>query len=162
MFHHLHILPDNFNSRTHVECDYRQPHCRNGKAISTHALTWSATACVRRAASVRPISTHALTWSATASWYISERKTWNFNSRTHVECDRLIPALRRFFWHFNSRTHVECDVFVFRYGNPRANFNSRTHVECDNFCLLTDTNGINFNSRTHVECDLPLFRSCLI
>ena len=78
----------NFNSRTHVECDEQSvPHFwRQGRfqlthsrgvrlpiatvpiaavAISTHALTWSATRQYKSFTAATKISTHALTWSAT-------------------------------------------------------------------------------------------------
>ena len=34
---------DNFNSRTHVECDFKNRIWAERNQISTHALTWSAT-----------------------------------------------------------------------------------------------------------------------
>ena len=37
----------------------------NGKIISTHALTWSATHVTCSDGQTTQISTHALTWSAT-------------------------------------------------------------------------------------------------
>ena len=58
-------LLDNFNSRTHVECDEICLANRARKAISTHALTWSATFTYSRHPIRKRISTHALTWSAT-------------------------------------------------------------------------------------------------
>ena len=59
-------LLDNFNSRTHVECDEICLANRARKAISTHALTWSATFTYSRHPIRKRISTHALTWSATS------------------------------------------------------------------------------------------------
>ena len=59
--------PKNFNSRTHVECDpwlLDLPICIK---ISTHALTWSATAHLDHPSKCQYISTHALTWSATGT-----------------------------------------------------------------------------------------------
>ena len=103
-------LYQNFNSRTHVECD------RDGATpaadctkISTHALTWSATktkrdilkfvsfqlthsrgvrheSCFIRQLDIQ-ISTHALTWSATDVELMARNESYDFNSRTHVECD---------------------------------------------------------------------------
>ena len=56
----------NFNSRTHVECDNALQIARKVSFwISTHALTWSATADAEAEARGEGISTHALTWSAT-------------------------------------------------------------------------------------------------
>ena len=80
----------NFNSRTHVECDmkvkltkknvgtFQLTHSRGvrlcggstaqcSNAISTHALTWSATHDQPIGWREKRISTHALTWSATIS-----------------------------------------------------------------------------------------------
>ena len=101
-----------FNSRTHVECDCRGNVCCICNGISTHALTWSATFSVSPPCSTR----------------------FNFNSRTHVECDFSVspPCSTRF--NFNSRTHVECDQQNGRIVSAKSDFNSRTHVECD-FCL---------------------------
>ncbi len=82
-------LLDNFNSRTHVECDEICLANRARKAISTHALTWSATSINHLLPRPKRISTHALTWSATPDQFAESYK-WNFNSRTHVECDRII------------------------------------------------------------------------
>ena len=79
----------NFNSRTHVECDEICLANRARKAISTHALTWSATSINHLLPRPKRISTHALTWSATPDQFAESYK-WNFNSRTHVECDRII------------------------------------------------------------------------
>ena len=56
-----------FNSRTHVECDRERIQREKYMMISTHALTWSATAGVKVNIDVFDISTHALTWSATCS-----------------------------------------------------------------------------------------------
>ena len=58
-------IPNNFNSRTHVECDALPSPHPNIYAISTHALTWSATRWRTRRKQTQGISTHALTWSAT-------------------------------------------------------------------------------------------------
>ena len=77
----------NFNSRTHVECDFNAWCAITRTYISTHALTWSATLSFPRP---RYVSRH-------------------FNSRTHVECDYLIDICLLVGQYFNSRTHVECD-----------------------------------------------------
>ena len=58
-------LLQNFNSRTHVECDQRKQSETYQNSISTHALTWSATICDT----------------------MEKQDRRNFNSRTHVECD---------------------------------------------------------------------------
>ena len=109
----LRMLPrqvQDFNSRTHVECDRGMNSIRNISKISTHALTWSATLGIIFGCTKLNISTHALTWSATmlmafmfrvkifqlthsrgvrppqSSFIISQN---DFNSRTHVECDTV-------------------------------------------------------------------------
>ena len=56
-----------FNSRTHVECDYEEFVDKFKPKISTHALTWSATSLVPS----------------------NVPDTRDFNSHTHVECDRF-------------------------------------------------------------------------
>ena len=76
-----------FNSRTHVECD--------GISLTLMAVT--------------AISTHALTWSATKMALLLQQKWKYFNSRTHVECDLREPVIGPLRSNFNSRTHVECD-----------------------------------------------------
>ena len=99
-----------FNSRTHVECDLTNT-CEvialdisthaltwsatildlmwmSDREISTHALTWSATRCCARDTRDKSISTHALTWSATYTSIDGAKNSGYFNSRTHVECDK--------------------------------------------------------------------------
>ena len=121
------------------------------------------------------ISTHALTWSATTEIQSSNIIDYNFNSRTHVECDKPVKENDHAMDDFNSRTHVECDGRHPILLEPKKisthaltwsattcglicarlalHFNSRTHVECDprkKDCRLCVE---YFNSRTHVECD---------
>ena len=187
----------NFNSRTHVECDKKYSSLWKSSFISTHALTWSATA-------------HAVQMPACPG---------NFNSRTHVECDCYLLHISINRMNFNSRTHVECDLFsesgsrsytfqlthsrgvrlctessaayenefqlthsrgvrlykqaidklnqIFQLTHSRGvrlavsdyklstlHFNSRTHVECDVLLPISRAFSRNFNSRTHVECDI--------
>ena len=59
-----------FNLHTHVECN--SPLLPDSKTIviSTHALTWSATAYIYQKNCMINISTHALTWSATLSLFL--------------------------------------------------------------------------------------------
>ena len=77
----------------------------------------------------------------------------HFNSRTHVECDKITLKTCRFLVNFNSRTHVECDITETGKNPKTKNFNSRTHVECDEQNVATAQMSAHFNSRTHVECD---------
>ena len=59
------IARQDFNSRTHVECDTWIWNRQKQQKISTHALTWSATDGCPYEWDCQSISTHALTWSAT-------------------------------------------------------------------------------------------------
>ena len=64
------ILPanemiDDFNPRTHMECDKVASAAKKAFNISIHALTWSATQKARTVVNLHFISIHALTWSAT-------------------------------------------------------------------------------------------------
>ncbi len=122
---------NNFNSRTHVECD---PTVLLAPSRSNHFNSRTHVECDLNATSVNLddiISTHALTWSATAA---AELVTDGFEN-------------------FNSRTHVECDPVGLLYVLAEADFNSRTHVECDISDTIPNVSGLDFNSRTHVECD---------
>ena len=120
--------------------------------ISTHALTWSATALsyldlanrsfqLTHSRGVRPAGIHHQT------------KAVHFNSRTHVECDK-----QNRFRHQKQRisTHAltwSATFMIFVWNSRQLNFNSRTHVECDGLVLFCDLFLFHFNSRTHVECD---------
>ena len=128
-------LHQNFNSRTHVECDQRKQSETYQNSISTHALTWSATICDT----------------------MEKQDRRNFNSRTHVECD--VPGRHGVLdlSDFNSRTHVECDPALRYLSAVMVDFNSRTHVECDGIRRQQKRRRDNFNSRTHVECDCSRF-----
>ena len=104
---------NNFNSRTHVECD---PHYRERQAGYTFQLTHSRGVRHRQN---------------------GNKNTGNhFNSRTHVECDSSSPTQMIEIAHFNSRTHVECDPKIYSRRCSIRYFNSRTHVECDSkYCI---------------------------
>ena len=98
------------------------------------------------------ISTHALTWSATL-YMINYVILLDFNSRTHVECDRR--RTRRTGCPTIS-THAltwSATQSVFNSASLSFDFNSRTHVECDVLGTIFKSDKLNFNSRTHVECD---------
>ena len=56
---------DNFNPRTHMECDKTVQAILDLYEISIHALTWSATSLIGFMIADLIISIHALTWSAT-------------------------------------------------------------------------------------------------
>ena len=123
------------------------------------------------------ISTHALTWSATITLQLNCIMQ-HFNSRTHVECDRSAPGAgaQTIFQLTHSRgvrpkcpgrrgandisTHAltwSATMMDSDGTTRRTHFNSRTHVECD----LSITGRFfyvkNFNSRTHVECDMSWY-----
>ena len=125
----------NFNSRTHVECDHRSEPCAASSRISTHALTWSATCRLYRQ---RKIKKFQLTHSRGVRRELNGcfELYLDFNSRTHVECDSLVPSNVPDTRDFNSRTHVECDCWRCRLDHAESDFNSRTHVECDSkYCI---------------------------
>ncbi len=120
-----------FNLHTHVECN--SPLLPDSKTIviSTHALTWSATS---RSDDNPALFVFQLTHSrGVRQMRQSKHSTnYNFNSRTHVECDT------------DTNTHVASSA-RFQLTHSRGvrpahapssglhqNFNSRTHVECDN------------------------------
>ena len=83
---------------------------RQRREISTHALTWSATIPRHSADFSAFISTHALTWSATGYVAGANRQNKNFNSRAHVERDVFPTSANNYWSHFNSRAHVERDA----------------------------------------------------
>ena len=104
---------NNFNSRTHVECD---PTVLLAPSRSNHFNSRTHVECDLNATSVNLddiISTHALTWSATAAAELVTDGFENFNSRTHVECDPVGLLYVLAEADFNSRTHVECDVYTY-------------------------------------------------
>ena len=99
----------------------------------------------------------------------------NFNSRTHVECDKRRCGAMCRQDHFNSRTHVECDCecIQFQFWNNSFQLTHSRGVRpssplmapCSRSFQLTHSRGVrlvrcsgcrcrsDFNSRTHVECD---------
>ena len=86
---------ENFNSRAHVERDKQVAKYPNKiSEISTHALTWSATAATICAGVGKAISTHALTWSATSSRKAVRRMGRRF------QLTRSRGARRACLWHF--------------------------------------------------------------
>ena len=175
-FLHFMIAQNDFNSRTHVECDrsncicgaciiqFQLTHSRGVRlrfilpfigvpAISTHALTWSATAFFTILSDIPVISTHALTWSATQSanrlsgWrkISTHALTWSATQSadrlsgwrkisTHAltwsatqSADRL-SGWRKISTHALTWSATLCD---FVESIIKSDFNSRTHVECD-------------------------------
>ena len=108
----------NFNSRTHVECDFLPYRfvCVS-LWISTHALTWSATGTAQRQQRIAPkfqlthsrgvrqvlfdsgvatasISTHALTWSATSHFCVCAMpgKTFQLTHSRGVRLNRVLSV----------------------------------------------------------------------
>ena len=77
------------------------------------------------------ISTHALTWSATATNQILFAPEMHFNSRAHVERDVRDRYKIQLPLYFNSRAHVERDTGRDQGQVCRNHFNSRAHVERD-------------------------------
>ena len=81
------IIVENFNSRTHVECD----DCNI--AFSDYNIHFNS-------------RTHV---ECDTNFQKQFRDPTHFNSRTHVECDCCLRFAQRIQRNFNSRTHVECD-----------------------------------------------------
>ena len=120
----------NFNSRTHVECDYNQRRTVQLNYISTHALTWSATVIGHIRQANPFISTHALTWSATDSFMplrtpvsiSTHALTWSATFQSDSAFDRIDISTHALTWSATGITRL--DIY-------QMDFNSRTHVECD-------------------------------
>ena len=121
-------LEDNchFNSRTHVECDNLGWVRFIDSAISTRALTWSATSAGWIAKKHSEISTHALTWSATSRPLMAPRSR-SFQLTHSRGVRQTIAGKSGVPMDFNSRTHVECDW-------PRA-ANHDTRIEISTHAL---------------------------
>ncbi len=60
--------------------------------------------------SCQTISIHALTRSATPNIHGTDEGIWNFNPRTHKECDLPRKIFASSPINFNPRTHKECDL----------------------------------------------------
>ena len=121
--------------------------------ISTHALTWSATQFIPRHIFKFCISTHALTWSATCSPCVSFfiRKFQLTHSRG-VRLNALVSPNVALLFQLTHSRGVRHDLA--KSATDLENFNSRTHVECDGSTATKNGSSWNFNSRTHVECDV--------
>ena len=125
------FVPGNFNSHAHVERDDTIIYiCDFGK-ISTHTLTWSVTARLRKIKVPKVISTHTLTWSVTRNRDEIYQKnristhtlTW---SVTFSASSKLPSSIN-----FNSHAHVERDLIYFSSLSILFDFNSHAHVERD-------------------------------
>ena len=129
---------ENFNPRTHGECDEEQEQAAAFFGISIHALTGSATIFSAFFCALITIfqSTHSRGVRLDEGGK-QKSITINFNPRTHGECDQLVKCsnstshefqsthsrgVRRTnrafiiirFYYFNPRTHGECDVLLIR------------------------------------------------
>ena len=111
------------------------------------------------------------------------RVAYNFNPRTHEECDLLPFEIPPYHLYFNPRTHEECDTSNGNKSDHGTNFNPRTHEECDakpsrpketpDSFQSTHSRGVRhtqiqratfyayFNPRTHEECDTWPLYSCI-
>ena len=137
-----------------MECDAQRFTAWKEESISTHALTWSATTCLKCSFNQKKISTHALTWSATEHCRTRRHATgFQLTHSRGVRHHSIEQTLQGEY--FNSRTHVECDMMDSDGTTRRTHFNSRTHVECDHEAPRAQGRKRYFNSRTHVECDNP-------
>ena len=144
---------ENFNSRTHVECDCIYCVCSCVMIISTHALTWSATCTGIVRLRQHKISTHALTWSATHALL-------NHNLRNIISTHALTWSatnscqLQQITWAFQlTHSRGVRQFLIYAFQSMQKYFNSRTHVECDGTLYGDQYKDLYFNSRTHVECD---------
>ena len=166
----------NFNSRAHVERDKRAEYIAKRRAISTHALTWSATftnchssvcppnfnsrAHVERDFFIdlpllyKEISTHALTWSATCLNLLLIDNTSIFQlTRSRGARQKMTTKDILDEANFNSRAHVERDKRAEYIAKRRAISThaltwSATFTNCHSSVCPP-----NFNSRAHVERD---------
>ena len=171
---------DNFNPRTHEECDIK-PWRLHGVKINfnprTHeecdALRSDETACtckfqsthsrgVRRRLLISPtmsslISIHALTRSATMVCFGCQQFCVLFQS-THSRGVRQFPVSLIWF-------HVMISIHALtRSATSNVTsapcfslyFNPRTHEECDEHVDRQLLLYNNFNPRTHEECDIML------
>ena len=146
--------PQNFNSRTHVECD-RQAF----SGSSCHTLDFNSRTHVECDSQLpdcavrhRSISTHALTWSATTPDMLFPKLL--LFQLTHSRGVRL-PPFRSIWAEQIISTHVECDCTLLPMDCRLSPF-QLTHsrgVRLDVVVLIVVQ--LNFNSRTHVECDIP-------
>ena len=109
-----------FNSRTHVECDEIVCSSWFDREISTHALTWSATALIRKQQLSHFISTHALTWSATMRGMLSEPSmvisthalTWSATMTMCLQSDWFLFQLT----HSRGVRQLQFGIFAMRMG----------------------------------------------
>ena len=126
------------------------------------------------------ISTHALTWSATIQKTLAVGLASDFNSRTHVECDRLILNVNhvaKISTHaltWSATVPMGTDVFSVQISTHALTWSATalqmqltrygtfqlTHSRGVRLDLLSyiPAAGKNFNSRTHVECDFLPYR----
>ena len=125
--------------------------------ISTHALTWSATAVFCGAKNVPLISTHALTWSATRGGRCAQPTPEYFNSRAHVERDGLSIAFSKkplqISTHALTWSATSCCAYSIKIRKIS------THALTWSATSLPDYMNLlyqHFNSRAHVERDHDL------
>ena len=99
------------------------------------------------------VSIHAPTWGATSDKFCSGI-TFAFQS-THPHGVRLILGSSKWkTWCFNPRTHMGCDKQIGQFSCIDSSFNPRTHMGCDVFPPLLPTIIHGFNPRTHMGCDI--------
>ncbi len=60
-------------------------------------------------------------------------KTFSFNPRTHMGCDRYKQRSKTASDGFNPRTHMGCDLSDSTIKDIRQCFNPRTHMGCDDY-----------------------------
>ena len=143
-----------FNSRTHVECDTWIWNRQKQQKISTHALTWSATA-IMRTNSLILLDTFQLTHSRGVRPIDTENKKIELKFQlTHSRGVRQRICLGNYHafgisthaltWSATTFSVTGTTIFIFQLTHSRGvrhslkksimgqlHFNSRTHVECD-------------------------------
>ena len=158
------LLLFHFNSRTHVECDFFPQFQKLLVRISTHALTWSATACSR--CQLLSFDSFQLThsrgvrrsmiapWAASKIFQLTHSRGVRHDfSHEHLFDDTI--STHALTWSATNPPHYACTGL--------SDFNSRTHVECDTepaikavrpyLFQLTHSRGVR---RFPLSCHIPL------
>ena len=140
-----------FNPRTHKECDQNYTiGLSHDLDISIHALTKSATSRLSKALARVIISIHALTKSATTSKRDLCLLLFDFNPRTHKECDNLFFFKDDICTYFNPRTHKECDLksLAISLSNTSISIHALTKSATRHELYFEDCNNISIHALT--------------
>ena len=121
-----------FNSRPHMEVDSRaRRSCTGGNSLSTHDLTWRSTNDRSRNGVLCSLSTHDLTWRSTIFFFLFTVCQLYFQLTTSHGGRLSARAVALAFLPFNSRPHMEVDRLLLIYERGGGPFNSRPHMEVD-------------------------------